>query len=89
MQNRFKRLFEWTLRRRGAFTAGMDLIASITLSGMAIGSRRHAVEHTLVCSLKSGAHRGKPLSSSLFDPHQAGIRIDRIVSGAVQFATSL
>jgi hypothetical protein len=89
MRNRWKRLFEWAQRRRGPFTAAIVLTVSVAFSGMAVHTRRHAAEHTLVCSLRGGAHRGKPVSSSIFDPHGSGIRIDRIVSGAVQLATSL
>jgi hypothetical protein len=56
---------------------------------MELQQRSRAGEPQFLCSVRSGAHRGKLLSRDLFDSRYAATHIDRIVSGALQFASSL
>jgi hypothetical protein len=89
MKNRSRKFVGFLHRHRSLAPVAVVMAAMVILTGMALQPRPHTSDHQLLCSLKSGANRGKLLSRSVFDSRSAASRIDRIVSGAFRFASSL
>lgn len=93
MQRR-SRKFAGFLQRHGSLVLAAGVMAvMVNLTGVALRVRPYVhplvSDHRALCSLKSSLNRGKSLSGQIFDSRSAASRIDRIVSGALQFASSL
>jgi hypothetical protein len=89
MQRR-SRKFAGFLQRHGSLVLAAGVMAVlVNLTGIALQVRPSVAGQQLQCSLKSGPNRGKSPSRSIFDSRSAASRIDRIVSGALQVASSL
>jgi hypothetical protein len=89
MKNRSRRLAGLIERQRPHALAAGIIAGMVILAGMAVQIRPHPSDHQFLCTLKSGANRGKLVSRSVFDSRSAASRMDRILSGALQFASSL
>ncbi len=63
----------------------------VTLAGTSPQVRPRPSDHQILCSVsvKGSANRRKLTAKNIFDSHSTATRIDRIVSGALQFAYSL
>ena len=87
MRNQIPHLAGWIHKWRRIFVIAAIFGVVVTSSWLTFPNRTQAIKGTLLCSARTTAHRSRLLSDSVFQSGCPGM--DRIVSGALRFASSL